>query len=164
MPVSRKMLRYFLREESGAIAVMFALMLPVIIGFIGLGVDVGLWYMERRAIQTAADAAAISAMYEKDGGGTSGEISTAASTDATRNGYDSSSDSITVNNPPTSGAYSGDSGYVEVIINRPLASFLSKIILDTPQRPRPARSPELQDRVWKPVFWHFRPVPKTPFT
>lgn len=126
------LLRRFIRREHGAIAVMFALMLPVIVGFIGLGVDVGLWYVERRTIQTAADAAAVSAMYEKDAGGASSDMTSAATTDATKNGYDATKDTITVNNPPTAGAYIGDSGYVEVYITRPLNSFLSEIILDTP--------------------------------
>jgi len=131
LTLARKTLRRFLRQDRGAIAVMFALMLPVIVGFIGLGVEVGMWYKERRAIQTAADAGALSAMFEKDGGGTSAEIDTAATTDATRNGYDATTDTITINNPPLSGAYIGDDGYIEVIINRQLSTLLSQIVLNT---------------------------------
>jgi len=127
-----KLLRLFLRKEHGAIAVMFALMLPVIVGFVGLGVDIGVWYMERRTIQTAADAAAVSAMYEKNAGESSSVVTAAATTDATKNGYDTGTDTLTVNNPPLSGPYIGDSGYVEVIINRQLTTFLSEIVLNTP--------------------------------
>lgn len=127
----RKTIHRFLRQDRGAIAIMFALMLPVIVGFIGLGVEVGMWYKERRDIQTAADAAALSAMFEKDGGGTAAEIETAATADATRNGYDAATDTITINNPPLSGPNTGDSAFIEVIITRQLTTLLSQIVLDT---------------------------------
>jgi len=128
---TRTIFRRFIRQDRGAIAVMFALMLPVIVGFIGLGVEVGMWYKERRDIQTAADAAALSAMFEKDGGGTSAEIDAAATADATRNGYDATTDTIAINNPPLSGPNIGDDAYIEVIINRQLTTLLSQIVLDT---------------------------------
>lgn len=124
-------LRRFIRQDSGAIAVMFALMLPVIAGFVGLGVEVGLWYKERRSIQTAVDAAALSAIFELNGGGTSAEITAAATADAVRNGFDATTDTITINTPPLSGPYMGDFAYVEVLINRQLTMFLSQILLDT---------------------------------
>ena len=110
---------------------MFALMLPVIVGFIGLGVEVGMWYKERRDIQTAADAAALSGMFEKNGGGTDAEIIAAATADATRNGYSAATDTIAVNIGPESGPHLDDTAYIEVIINRQLTTMLSQIVLDT---------------------------------
>src|SRR3546814_13161443 len=50
-----------LGDQRGAIAVITALALPVLLGFAALGVDVAGWYAQARAIQTAADAAALSA-------------------------------------------------------------------------------------------------------
>src|SRR5258708_6627535 len=47
--------------RSGAIAVMTALTLPLLLGFGSLGVEVGHWYLSQRQMQGAADAAAISA-------------------------------------------------------------------------------------------------------
>jgi Flp pilus assembly protein TadG len=47
--------------SSGAVAVMTALVLPVLLGFTSLGVEVGHWYLGLRQMQGAADAAAISA-------------------------------------------------------------------------------------------------------
>src|SRR5215813_15670766 len=47
--------------SAGAVAVMTALTLPVLLGFTSLGVEVGHWYLVQREMQGAADASAISA-------------------------------------------------------------------------------------------------------
>jgi Flp pilus assembly protein TadG len=49
------------RDEGGVIAVLSALALTLVIGVIGLAVDVGMWYRSNRAMQNAADAAVIAA-------------------------------------------------------------------------------------------------------
>jgi Flp pilus assembly protein TadG len=41
-----------------------ALMLPIIIGMTGLGVDVSMWVMQKQHLQTAADAAATAGSWE----------------------------------------------------------------------------------------------------
>jgi hypothetical protein len=46
------------------VAVAVAILLPVLIGFAGLGVEVGMWFWIQRQNQSAADAAAISAALE----------------------------------------------------------------------------------------------------
>jgi hypothetical protein len=46
------------------VAVAVAILLPVLIGFAGLGVEVGMWFWIQRQNQSAADAAAISAGLE----------------------------------------------------------------------------------------------------
>ena len=50
-----------LRSSSGAVAVVTAFVLPLLIGFGSLGIEVGHWYLVQREMQGAADAAAISA-------------------------------------------------------------------------------------------------------
>ena len=54
----------FWKCSAGAVAVMTALVLPVLLGFTSLGVEVGHWYLDQRQMQGAADAAAISAAAE----------------------------------------------------------------------------------------------------
>jgi Flp pilus assembly protein TadG len=54
----------FWRDRRGAVAVAVAVLLPVLIGFAGIGIEVGLWYAIQRQNQSAADAAAISAALE----------------------------------------------------------------------------------------------------
>jgi Flp pilus assembly protein TadG len=53
-----------LRDRRGAVAVAVAVLLPVLIGFAGIGIEVGLWFAVQRQNQSAADAAAISAALE----------------------------------------------------------------------------------------------------
>ena len=48
----------FLADRRGTIAIMMGIILPVFIGFLGLGVDVTNWYLSKRKLQTAVDAGA----------------------------------------------------------------------------------------------------------
>lgn len=45
--------------QRGAVIVLFALMLPVLFGFMGLSIDVGLAYVEKGKVQDIADSAAL---------------------------------------------------------------------------------------------------------
>lgn len=51
----------FTKNEGGGIAIIFALMLPVLIGAIALAVETGYWFMVQRQAQHAADVAAYTA-------------------------------------------------------------------------------------------------------
>jgi Flp pilus assembly protein TadG len=72
----------FSRDRRGAVAVAVAILLPVLIGFAGIGIEVGLWFAVQRQNQSAADAAAISAAleYAEKGGTTNLSAATAAAT------------------------------------------------------------------------------------
>src|SRR3974390_3831827 len=48
-------------DRRGNIAVMMAFLLPVLVGFLGLGFEATEWYLQTRSMQNAADAAAIAA-------------------------------------------------------------------------------------------------------
>jgi len=99
---------------------MFALLIPVIVGFVGLGVETSFWFASKRSLQSAADAAAICGAYEvQSGGSSSSSITTAATTEATRNGFNSTDGSITVSSPPNSGSYTADGSAVEVTVSEP---------------------------------------------
>ena len=52
------------RDRRGAITVIVAVSLPILLAFAGLAVNVGWWYTIKRQNQLAADAAALSAAYE----------------------------------------------------------------------------------------------------
>src|SRR5215467_12655892 len=54
-------------DRSGAIAVLTALSLTALIGFVGLAIDAGMWYRTSRALQNAADAAVIAAAIDGTG-------------------------------------------------------------------------------------------------
>jgi len=53
------MVKRFARDESGAVAVIFAIVFLVVVGVGALAVDVGYWYTCKRQLQSAADAAAL---------------------------------------------------------------------------------------------------------
>jgi len=57
----RSALSAFRRDRRGNVAVLSALMLPVLLGSFGLGTEVATWYGNQRALQNAADSAALAA-------------------------------------------------------------------------------------------------------
>jgi hypothetical protein len=74
---------------------LVALTLPVAIGLVGFGIEMGLWYAIKRHNQTASDIAAISGAFELAAGQTTGlsanatypDICALAKQDAVRNGF-----------------------------------------------------------------------------
>ncbi len=51
------LLRSFCKDKRGASAVIFGITLPILVGFMGLGTEVGYWYLENRQLQSASDMA-----------------------------------------------------------------------------------------------------------
>lgn len=95
-------------------------------GAAGLAVDMGTLRFTQRRMQTAADAAALSAAAELN----YGDYLTAGQADAATNGFTNGSNSVTVavNDPPTEGAYAGQANYVEVIVTDTVPTFFMKIL------------------------------------
>jgi Flp pilus assembly protein TadG len=120
-------------RPSGQVAVIVTLMIVVLCGLAGLAVDEGVFQNDRRKMQAAADSAAIAGDQEILSGN-SDEIALAARNDAEKNGFANGSDNITVtvNNPPAGGSYSGDNNAVEVVVSalRP-TYFLSAFGIST---------------------------------
>lgn len=54
-------MRNFISSCTGSVAVYFALLAPVLVGFAALGTEVGLWLLKERRLQHAADTAAYAA-------------------------------------------------------------------------------------------------------
>lgn len=112
---------------------MTALMLPVLLGFVGLGVEVGSWFQNKRDLQTIADAAAIAGAYEAQNyAKTIASVRAAAIADATRNGYDASTDNVVrAVNPPATGSFTTDEGAAEVVVTRSVALLFSSVFRST---------------------------------
>jgi len=117
----------FVHNDSGNIALMFALMLPILFGIVGLGVDAGQWFKERSELQTIVDAAVIAAALENASGANSTQITSGATLEATRNGFDATTDTLTYVGTPTTGSYAGDTSYIEVTATRQLNGLLSQV-------------------------------------
>jgi hypothetical protein len=121
-----------LRKQKGAVIALFAMMLPVFIGAIGLAIDGGAMYEQNRRMQTAADAAALSAAQEVRTLN-SGMYEAAALDGAEANGFVRTDiTGIDVRNPPTTGAFKGKSEYVEVVVSQPQPLFFMSLFKDSP--------------------------------
>lgn len=117
-------------DRRGAIIIMFAVMLPIIVGFVGIGVEIAFWFTQDRDVQSIADMAAVGGAYDKRNGGNSASITTAATSEATRNGYSAASGyTINVEHPPTAAGYTANNDAVEVTITRTIQSLFAGTIL-----------------------------------
>jgi hypothetical protein len=114
------------RSESGQALVVTGLVMTAIMGATGMAVDMGYLRYTQRRMQTAADAAAVTAAAELN----YGDYVTAGQADASTNGFTNDDNNVTVavNNPPTEGAYAGESGYAEVIITQTVPTFFMKVM------------------------------------
>ena len=110
---------------------IFALTFAGLLLFLGLVVDGGIIYFERRKVQAAADAGAYSGALELLHNNDSW-VTDSAKADTKINGFDDDENSvvITVNNPPVSGAAAGDSNAVEVIVQSTVKTTLMQLVAD----------------------------------
>src|SRR3984893_9674634 len=115
--------------QSGQTTVLVGVILTVLIAFVSIASDFGLFQKDRRKMQNAADSAAIAGEQEINAGNAGAAVS-AAKHDAALNGYADgvSQITVTVNNPPLSGPHSGDSSAVEVIVSRVQSTMLLKFV------------------------------------
>lgn len=117
-------------NQDGSISIFWAVVLPFVIGAIGLGVDAGLWYTKARATQTIVDGATISAGRSVSGTASESAMLDLVTAELARNGITTADGStISVNFPPDNGSYAGNSSAVEVIITRPQNRMFSVIAL-----------------------------------
>lgn len=118
-------------SESGQILPLVALSLAVLMGFGGLGVDVGYWQFQQRQQQNATDAAAIGGAEQilHSGCPNSSVATAAARNDATKNGFTHGGNvTVTVSNPPASGTFASDNCAVSVTITTvKVASFFTRL-------------------------------------
>jgi hypothetical protein len=115
------------RSERGQILIIFAFSLLVVFGVAALVFDGGMMLLEKRTQQNAADAAALAGARFLPGN--SAAASSAAFDVATTNGFTNglNGQTVTVNIPPTSGAFAGRSGFIEVLIDAEKPSFFAGI-------------------------------------
>jgi hypothetical protein len=123
-------------RRDGAVTVWVIVCLAVIIGIVALGMDGGRMMEERRHAQAAADAATLAAAndlyfnwWQNHGADPNGSAQAAALASAAANGYanDGSGSRVTVNIPPTAGAFVGQAEYVEVMIESRLPASFSAL-------------------------------------
>ena len=122
------MKQQILRQE-GQQLIKVALLLPVILAFLGLALDVGNVYVHHRMVQNAADAAASAAGMVLYQSGASVATATARYY-ANLHGYDNNgtTNSVQVSVPPASGAYAGNSHYIQVRIQETITPIFAALV------------------------------------
>lgn len=116
-------------DREGGVIIIVTFAIPVIVGCLALASDLGYWYTTKRQTQQQADTAAYgAARLMRDGSVGGVTLRSVALNDAVRNGYpDTEPNTFTVNRPPVSGAYAGNSSAVEVTIQRRAEAFFARI-------------------------------------
>lgn len=120
------------RSRKGNVSVIFALASPLLIGSAAFAVETGYWYGKQHQLQSAADDAAFAAALENRAGSSFGQIQTAALNVAAQNGYDASQGGLTVETPPSSGAYAGSRSAVSVTLTQTQPRFFSQVFSNAP--------------------------------
>jgi hypothetical protein len=132
MVIKRKIRRK--QGERGFAILAYALMIFVILGITGLAVDAGYLQWQRRLMQSAADAAAMGALREMELGRTNSQpqfdLTVAARNDAALNGFTHGQNNVTVtlNNPPVSGAFASVNTAAQAIISRSYSTFFMGVL------------------------------------
>ncbi|MEO5375826.1 MAG: pilus assembly protein TadG-related protein [Alphaproteobacteria bacterium] len=110
-------LRRLTSDRTGSVAALWGLALPVMVGFLGLGTEVGGWYITQSQLQQAADAGAVAGALELALGETA-SLQTEAMIAAASNGFADTDGSHEVNHPPArSPTFSGNRDTVEVYLD-----------------------------------------------
>lgn len=123
-------------DQRGTVAALVAASGTVLIGFAGLAVEGGSWYLAMRRASSAADLAAMAGASARDQGGSASAV---ALDSAARNGFPAGGRvGVTVNSPPLSGTYAGNAAAVEVIITQTQTMSLARLFL--------ASAPTVQSR------------------
>jgi hypothetical protein len=117
-------------REAGSVLPLIALSLSALLGFAGVGVDVGYLEFRQQAQQAATDAAAVGGAQAlvRSGCNDQSAAQTAADSDSAGNGFTNGGNTtVTVQNPPTSGPFASNecAVYVQITTTR-VATFFSR--------------------------------------
>lgn len=128
----RSLLRSFARDTRGSIVIIAGMAFPLLVGAMALGTEAGFWYLSQRKLQQTADLVAYAAVVQLRSGRAGTQMVAAAQDIANRNGLQPSTDTLTLNNPPLTGAYSGSGKAVEVTIVRSQKRYFTLIYSSDP--------------------------------
>ena len=125
--------------RSGKVLVLLAILLPSLIGIVGMVIDGGLMMNEHRNLQHAADAASTAAAMNLAQGKTTG-VAIATANDVVHSGNLLPDATVTVHIPPSSGPHAGQSGHVEVLADKVYESRFMRVLDGIVDRSLRARS------------------------
>ena len=113
-------------RARGQVIVLVCVSLIAIMGMIAVVTDFSFMQHQKNMMQTAADSAAMAGAEELN----YGDQVAAGKADAASNGYTdgTSSVTVTINNPPTSGPNTANSAYVEAIVSKPEPTYFLRVL------------------------------------
>jgi len=123
---ARRSARSFARfkgDQRANVAILFALLSPILVGGVGLGMETTLWYADQRNMQNAADAAVIAASTN----GTS-SYNTEASAVAAQYGYTNGVNGVTVASSNAAACPSGGNTCYSVSISMKQQLYLLPVV------------------------------------
>ena len=114
------------RKQRGGVAIIVAIVLPLLVGMTALGIDAVYYYGEKRSLQSAADLAALAGAIDLPD--LPSEAVAAAQDVAAANGYTDGlqETSVTVTTP-----FEGDPGRVEISIRRSVPTWFGRIFMSS---------------------------------
>ena len=115
----------FSSDKRGAVAVVFALSMPVMIAGAAYGVETTYWHYEKLRLQQMTDVASFAGAVARRAGADNAAITAAGVGAASDNGK-LADDQVTVNPTPTEGAYAGGNA-VEVKSKRQLRRYFTAL-------------------------------------
>jgi len=121
----------FTLDRSAAVSVLFAIMLPALIGFMAVGIEGSMWFYTQQKAQTAADAAALAGALEIKNGDSTHYVAVAKS-ESQRNQIQDGvqNQTVTINYPPASpDAYHSNATAVQAIVTKRFGLLFSALVL-----------------------------------
>ena len=119
----------FLRSEEGQMAVLSALSITLLLGFVAMALDVSLLFRARRNAQIAADSGATAAVMNYHYNQNTTLAKTAGKTASSNNGITDGTNGATVviNMPPSMGPNTGEATFAEALVTQPNPTFFMKL-------------------------------------
>ena len=112
----------------GQALIVIALVAVALVAMVGLVVDGGRGFLDRRRAQNAADSAALASAYARIKGDQ--DMVSAALAAAAENGYDNDGvrNVVVLYSPPKDGPHSHDVEYIQIIITSNLDTYFARVI------------------------------------
>ena len=123
IPALRRALKAFRGDRRGNVAILAAMAMPVLAGSLGIGAEVASWYSDKRALQNAADSAAIAAATNADA-----TYADEARAVAARYGLQNGVNGVTIAASDTAACPGGGNTCFSVTINRLRPLMLAQIV------------------------------------
>lgn len=120
------------KDEKGAVAVIAAILLPIVIGGMGLGAETGYWLLKQRKLQHSADVAAYAAAVRHRAGDKQQSIEAAALLVAAKSGYSAEVGTMLVGAASSSQVPGGAADRVSVELTESHHRLFSSIFSNAP--------------------------------